>query len=69
MTIIAIIALVICVLLLMVGQGVGPFAHEPWERFYLALRKQSTLTQNLVIIPAALIALLSSLIIIGLIQF
>jgi|GEM_PF-1716006 len=68
MTIVAIIALVFSVLLLMVSQGVGPFANEPWERFYFSFRKLSPIKQKLLIAPASAIALLASLILIGLIQ-
>lgn len=68
MTVIAIIALVFCVLLLMVSQGVGPFANAPWERFYFAFRKLSPTKQTLLIAPASAIALLASLVLIGLIQ-
>lgn len=69
MTVIAIIALVFCVLLLMVSQGVGPFANQPWEQFYFAFRKLSPIKQKLLIAPASLIALLASLMLIGFIQF
>jgi hypothetical protein len=69
MTVIAIIALVFCVLLLMVSQGVGPFANQPLEQFYFAFRKLSPIKQKLLITPASLIALLASLILIGFIQF
>lgn len=65
----ACVVLVFCGLILMVSQGVGPFAKDPWEKHYFAYRKLSKLKQYLLLVPAVVLAIICSLIIIGVIQF
>ena len=52
----------------MLSQGVGPFAKDPWEKHYFAFRQLSPAIRYSLIIPATILALLSSLVLIGLIQ-
>lgn len=49
----------------MVAAGVGPFARDPWEKYHFAYRKLAPWQQNTLITLATLIAIVSTLAIIG----
>ena len=61
----ACVVLVLSGIVLMIAAGVGPFARVPWERHHFSYRKLPTWKQRLIVIPATIVAILCSLIIIG----
>ena len=59
------VTLVLCVLLLMINFGVGPFVSEPWSRLHVAFCTLPTLvTRFLTLLPIAGV-IICSLVIIG----
>jgi len=63
----ACIILVLSGVILMVSQGVGPFARDPWEAYYFRFRKIPKVMQKIIIIIATITALISTLVLIGVI--
>ena len=61
------ILLILSGLVLMVSQGVGPFAREPWEDYHLQFRALAKSKQTLFVSLSALVAILSTLVLIGVI--
>ncbi len=64
----ACVLLVISGVVLMACTGVGPFSREPWERYYFSLRKKTPNLRLMLLICASIIALTSTLILIGVIH-
>ncbi len=63
---VACLILVLCVILLMVNFGVGPFAYSPWSRLHSKFILLPNALKNTLTLLALFAALCSSLIIIGL---
>ncbi len=59
------VILVLCVLLLMINLGVGPFVNPPWLRLHLAFTKLPPMIKLLLTLLPAAGALACSLIIMG----
>jgi len=67
MIVLACILLVLSGLLLMVSQGVGPFAREPWEAQYFRFRKLPQAIRITLITCATLVAIACTLVVVGII--
>ena len=63
----ACIILVLSGVVLMISQGVGPFAREPWEAYYFRFRKIPNGMQKVIILIASIVAIVSTCIVIGII--
>jgi len=59
------VILVLCVLLLMVNFGVGPFVSEPWSRLHVAFGTLPPLAKRLLTLLPILGVIICSFIIIG----
>jgi len=68
MTALACIALILCVIFLMMGQGVGPFTNEPWLKLHLWFRKLGSYTKLGINLLSILVALFCSAILVGFIK-
>lgn len=64
----ACIILILSVTSLMVINGVGPFAQEPWVKYHLAYKKMDISIQALILYPSILFSIICSLVLIGVVN-
>ncbi len=65
---IACIVLVLCVILLMISTGVGPFINEPWLKLHLSFDKLKNPLKTSINGLAILLAIACSAVLIGLVK-
>lgn len=64
----ACVFLAISGVVLMAVTGVGPFARDPWERYYFALQKKPKWINRTLLATASMVAVICTLILVGVIH-
>jgi len=65
MIVLSCVTLVLCVLLLMINFGVGPFVSEPWARLHVAFGTLPPLAKRLLTLLPVVGVIICSFILIG----
>ncbi len=65
MIVLSCVTLVLCVLLLMINFGVGPFVSEPWSRLHVAFSTLPPLAKRLLTLLPVVGVIICSFILIG----